>query len=111
MTTLPLSGYRTRTVADWMERLEVHDVLCAPLNRYADLPRDPQIVASRLIVEREHPARRALSHLGHADPVRPDAWRNQDTRARAQRAHRRRADEAGLTPAEIAGLRKSGTIR
>ena len=38
-----------------MARLEAHDVLCAPVNRYADLPRDPQIAASRLIVEQEHP--------------------------------------------------------
>jgi formyl-CoA transferase/CoA:oxalate CoA-transferase len=47
--------FRTRTVADWMARLEARDVLCAPVNRYADLPRDPQIVASRLIAEQEHP--------------------------------------------------------
>ena len=43
--------FATCTVADWMARLEAHDVLCAPVNRYADLPHDPRVIATGLIVE------------------------------------------------------------
>ncbi|MBI5627812.1 MAG: CoA transferase, partial [Candidatus Rokubacteria bacterium] len=44
-----------QTVQEWMARLEAHDVLCAPVNRYADLLDDPQVRASGMIVEQEHP--------------------------------------------------------
>jgi crotonobetainyl-CoA:carnitine CoA-transferase CaiB-like acyl-CoA transferase len=47
--------FRERTVKEWMTRLEAHDVLCAPVNRYADLAEDPQIRALGLIVEQHHP--------------------------------------------------------
>ncbi|MBI1963602.1 MAG: CoA transferase [Candidatus Rokubacteria bacterium] len=43
--------FLTRTVCEWMARLEKHDVLCAPVNRYADLRDDPQVRASRMLVE------------------------------------------------------------
>jgi formyl-CoA transferase/CoA:oxalate CoA-transferase len=103
--------FRTRTVADWMARLEAHDVLCAPVNRYADLPRDPQIVASRLIVEQEHPRAGRFRTLD--TPIRFDRTPGGiRTPAPGLGEH---TDvvlaEAGLTRAEIAGLRKSGTIR
>ena len=103
--------FRTRTVADWMARLEAQDVLCAPVNRYADLPRDPQIVASRLIVEQEHPRAGRFRTLD--TPIRFDRTPGGiRTPAPGLGEH---TDvvlaEAGLTRAEIAGLRKSGTIR
>ncbi|MBI2554852.1 MAG: CoA transferase [Candidatus Rokubacteria bacterium] len=44
-----------QTVQEWMARLEAHNVLCAPVNRYADLLDDPQVRASGMIVEQEHP--------------------------------------------------------
>jgi formyl-CoA transferase/CoA:oxalate CoA-transferase len=47
--------FRERTVVDWMGALEARGVLCAPVNRYADLEADPQIKASEIIVEEEHP--------------------------------------------------------
>ncbi len=47
--------FRERTVAEWMAALEACDVLCAPVNRYSDLERDPQIRASEIIVEEQHP--------------------------------------------------------
>ena len=44
-----------QTVQEWMARLEAYDVLCAPVNRYADLVEDPQVRASGMLVEQEHP--------------------------------------------------------
>jgi crotonobetainyl-CoA:carnitine CoA-transferase CaiB-like acyl-CoA transferase len=47
--------FATRTVAEWMEALERADVLCAPINDYPALVRDPQVLATGMIVEQEHP--------------------------------------------------------
>ena len=55
LTALLADVFRTHTVAEWMARLEARDVLCAPVNRYADLPSDPQVVASGMLVEQDHP--------------------------------------------------------
>jgi crotonobetainyl-CoA:carnitine CoA-transferase CaiB-like acyl-CoA transferase len=98
-------------VADWMARLEAHDVLCAPVNRYADIPRDPQIVASRLIVEQEHPRAGRFRTLD--TPIRFDRTPGGiRTPAPALGEHTDAVlSEAGLTLDDIAGLRKSGTIR
>jgi formyl-CoA transferase/CoA:oxalate CoA-transferase len=103
--------FRRRTVADWMARLEAHDVLCAPVNRYADLPRDPQIAASRLIVEQEHPRAGRFRTLdtpirfertpGEIRTPAPELGEHTDTVL----------EEVGMSVDEIAGLRKSGTIR
>ena len=55
LTDLLAPIFRARTVADWMAALEARGVLCAPVNRYADLEADPQIKASEIIVEEQHP--------------------------------------------------------
>ena len=44
------SVFATRTVAEWMEVLERADVLCAPINDYPALVRDPQVLATGMIV-------------------------------------------------------------
>jgi crotonobetainyl-CoA:carnitine CoA-transferase CaiB-like acyl-CoA transferase len=49
------SIFRERTVRDWMERLEARDVLCAPVNRYADLSTDPAVRASGMLTDEDHP--------------------------------------------------------
>jgi formyl-CoA transferase len=94
-----------------MARLEAHDVLCAPVNRYADIPRDPQIVASRLIVEQEHPRAGRFRTLD--TPIRFDRTPGGiRTPAPALGEHTDAVlAEAGLTPDEVTGLRKSGAIR
>ncbi len=110
LTALLAPVFRTRTVADWMARLEAHDVLCAPVNRYADIPSDPQIAASGLLVEQEHPRAGRFRTLD--TPIRfgrtPGGIR---TPAPGLGEHTDAVlTEAGLTPADLAGLRKSGTI-
>jgi len=102
--------FRTRTVADWMARLEAHDVLCAPVNRYADLPLDPQIAASRLLVEQEHPRAGRFRTLD--TPIRFDRTPGEiRTPAPGLGEHTDTVlSQAGLSPTEIASLRKSGTI-
>jgi crotonobetainyl-CoA:carnitine CoA-transferase CaiB-like acyl-CoA transferase len=110
LTALLAEIFRGRTVAEWMARLEAHDVLCAPVNRYADLPDDPQVMATGLIVEQEHPRAGRFRTLD--TPIRlsqtPGGIR---TPAPALGEHTEAVlGEAGLAPAEIAGLRRAGVV-
>ena len=103
--------FRERTVADWMSALEARGVLCAPVNRYADLESDPQIRASEMIVEEEHP--------------RAGRFRTIDTAVRfAKTPGSRRTGapslgehtddvlgQAGLSAEELTRLRAAGVIR
>ena len=57
-----------KNVAEWMEALERADVLCAPVAGYAQMLAHPQVVASRMIVEQDHP--RAGRCKTIATPVR-----------------------------------------
>jgi len=46
---------RSRTAAEWLERLERAGVPCAPVNSVADAARTPQVAARHMIVEIEDP--------------------------------------------------------
>lgn len=102
--------FRDATVKEWMARLEAHDVLCAPVNRYADLPDDPQVRASGMIVEQEHP--RAGRFRTLATPIRFSATPGTiRTPAPALGEHTEAVlGEAGLSAAEIARLRSLRVI-
>jgi crotonobetainyl-CoA:carnitine CoA-transferase CaiB-like acyl-CoA transferase len=41
--------FATRTSAQWLEQLRAMDILCAPINEYQELVRDPQVVHNELI--------------------------------------------------------------
>ena len=108
--TLLETVFQGRTVADWMARLEARDVLCAPVNRYADLPEDPRVQATGMIVEQDHPRAGRFRTLD--TPIRlgltPGGIR---TPAPALGEHSDAVlAEAGLAPAEIAGLRATGVV-
>ncbi len=45
----------TRSSAEWLQRLEAHDVPCAPVLRRRDVVRHGQVVESGTIVESDHP--------------------------------------------------------
>ena len=60
--------FADRNVAEWMEALEPADVLCAPVAGYAQMIAHPQVVASGMIVEQDHP--RAGRFKTIATPVR-----------------------------------------
>jgi crotonobetainyl-CoA:carnitine CoA-transferase CaiB-like acyl-CoA transferase len=58
--------FRQRTVAAWMARLEAADVLCTPVNGFADLPNDPQVRAAGMLIEEAHPRAGRFTTLGPA---------------------------------------------
>ena len=47
---------RSRTTAEWMARLEAHDVPCAPALKRSEVLSHPQVVAAGTIVEVDHHA-------------------------------------------------------
>jgi len=105
---VPLFG--KRTVGEWMAILEAAGVLCAPVNRYTDLLKDPQVAASGMLVEQEHPRTGRFTTL--ATPARfggtpatirlapPALGEHTDAVLR----------ETGITDAELAGLRERGVL-
>jgi hypothetical protein len=47
---------KTRTTAEWMQRLEAHDVPCAPALSRSEVIAHPQVVAAGTVVEVDHHA-------------------------------------------------------
>ena len=100
----------TRTVEEWMAALSPIDVLCAPVNDYAQLVRHPAVLATGMIVEQEHPRAGRITTM--ANPVKlektPGTIR---TGAPALGEHSRDIlQETGLTSAEIDTLAADGVI-
>jgi crotonobetainyl-CoA:carnitine CoA-transferase CaiB-like acyl-CoA transferase len=110
LTVLLESVFREATVAEWMARLEARDVLCVPVNDYADLPADPAVRATGMLIEEEHPRAGRIRTL--APPIvfsaTPGAIR---TPSPALGEHTSSVlSEAGVTPAELAELRRQKVI-
>ena len=58
--------FRQRTVAQWMTRLEAGDVLCVPVNDFARVGTDPQIAATGMLLDEDHPRAGRFTTLGTA---------------------------------------------
>jgi len=56
---------RSRTAAEWLERLERAGVPCAPVNSVADAACNPQVAARNMIVEMEDPRIGRLAVAGN----------------------------------------------
>jgi crotonobetainyl-CoA:carnitine CoA-transferase CaiB-like acyl-CoA transferase len=99
-----------RTVEEWMAALEPLDVLCAPINDYAQLVRHPAVLATGLIVEQDHPRAGRFTTMATAVKLEktPGTIR---TGAPALGEHSREIlGEAGLAPAELDALAAEGII-
>jgi crotonobetainyl-CoA:carnitine CoA-transferase CaiB-like acyl-CoA transferase len=100
----------TRSSAEWLARLEVEGVPCAPVLTRAQVIRHPQIVDNESVWEMDHP------QAGRLRQARPAARfsRTPATIARgAPRLGEHTASvlaEVGFSEAEIADLRAAGTI-
>jgi len=103
--------FRQRTVKEWMTGLEKHDVLCAPVNRYADLADDPQVRATGMLVPQEHPRAGHLTTLG--TPIRLSRTPGEIREPAPALGEHTDAvlGEAGLAAEEIARLRATGIVR
>lgn len=101
--------FRTRTTAEWLERLRGH-VPCAPVNSIPEALRDEQVLARGMVVSVDHPRFGLLREVGC--PIRVEG-----TTPRLGPASRLGADTerilrewAGLTAEEVDRLRQCGAV-
>jgi len=91
----------TRPCAHWLELLDANDIPCGPINDYARVFADPQVVARGMVVDTDHPTLGRLKTLG--SPLKLSATPPQVGRP-APRLGEHTAEvlrEAGFTDAEI----------
>ena len=100
-----------RPRSHWLAVLEANDIPCGPINDYAQVFADPQVVAREMVVEVEHPTLGHLKTLG--SPIKlsatpPDVGR----RAPLLGEHTDEVlAEAGFGENEIAALRRAGAAQ
>jgi crotonobetainyl-CoA:carnitine CoA-transferase CaiB-like acyl-CoA transferase len=101
---------KTKSTAEWLERLRANEVPCAPVLSREEVLRDAQVVANQLIVESAHP------HAGPMRQPRPAA-RFERTPASLSRFAPLLGEhtdevlaEAGVAAAELSALRAQGVI-
>ena len=100
----------TQPRAHWLSLLEANDIPCGPINDYAQVFADPQVLAREMVVETEHPTLGHLRTLG--SPIKMSAT-PPDVSRRAPQLGEHTHDvltDAGFSDAEIAGLRAIGAI-
>ncbi|MEE8435846.1 MAG: CoA transferase, partial [bacterium] len=105
---LTQSVLREKTTAEWLTLLEQHDVPCAPALTRAEVIGHPQVVASGILVESEHPvagrlrqARSAARFEGTPNPKPRGAPRLGEHTAEILTA-------LGYSPERIEALREEG---
>ena len=62
--------FRTRTVGEWLDRLQREGVPAAPINRLDQVLGDPQVLLREMVVTMDHPVHGPLPTLG--TPVKVD---------------------------------------
>ena len=95
----------------WLARLDAEQIPCGPINDYAQVFSDPQVLAREMIVEVDHPTLGPLKTLG--SPMKLSAT-PPDVRRRAPRLGEHTGSvlrEAGFSDAEIAHLSARGCVR
>jgi crotonobetainyl-CoA:carnitine CoA-transferase CaiB-like acyl-CoA transferase len=100
----------TKPRAHWLTLFEANDIPCGPINDYAQVFADPQILAREMVVETNHPTLGHMRTLG--SPIKMSASPPHVSRRAPQLGEHTNEvlAEAGLSSAEIASLRASGAI-
>jgi len=100
---------KTRTTEEWLERLEAEQVPCAPVLTRDQVIAHPQIKASGILLESDHPVAgrlrqtRTAARFSAPTVVRHGA-------PRLGQHSREVLAELGLSADEIAGLRRQGVV-
>ena len=100
----------TQPRAHWLALLEANDIPCGPINDYAQVFADPQVLAREMVVETDHPTLGHLRTLG--SPIKLSATPADVSRRAPQLGEHTDEvlSEAGYSGAEIAALRAGGAI-
>jgi crotonobetainyl-CoA:carnitine CoA-transferase CaiB-like acyl-CoA transferase len=94
----------------WLALLEAHDIPCGPINDYAQVFADPQVLAREMVVHTDHPTLGRIRTLG--SPIKLSATPANPAR-RAPRLGEHTDEvlaEAGFSSSEIAALRGTAAI-
>jgi formyl-CoA transferase len=97
--------------AHWLALLEANDIPCGPINDYAQVFADPQVVAREMVVETEHPTLGRLKTLG--SPIKMSAT-PPDVSRRAPLLGEHTDEvlaEAGFSSREITALHQAGAVK
>ncbi|MEX2326297.1 MAG: CoA transferase, partial [Pseudomonadales bacterium] len=100
-----------RSAEDWLTRLEAAGVPCAPVLKRKDMIRHPQVLASELIIETDHP------HAGRLRQTRPAARFSKTVPEMRRGApkygehNRELFKEIGLSEDQQSRLRDKGVIK
>ncbi|MGH9140911.1 MAG: CoA transferase, partial [Vicinamibacterales bacterium] len=100
----------TKPRAHWLALLEANDIPCGPINDYAQVFADPQVLAREMVVETDHPTLGHLRTLG--SPIKMSATPPEVSRRAPQLGEHTDEvlTEAGLSATEIAALRAASAI-
>jgi crotonobetainyl-CoA:carnitine CoA-transferase CaiB-like acyl-CoA transferase len=102
--------FLAKTTADWIAVLEAHDMICGPVNDYADLRRDPQALENEYLVTVDHPLNGPTQVVGFP-------WKFSETPASVAPAAPELGQHTeeillslGYTWEQIAALRDAGAV-
>jgi formyl-CoA transferase len=94
----------------WLQAFDAADIPCGPINDYAQVFADPQVVAREMVLETDHPVLGRLRTLG--SPIKLSAT-PADARRRAPLLGEHTdqiLEEVGLSVEEIRELRRTGAV-
>jgi len=101
----------TQSCAHWLALLDAHDVPCGPINDYASVFADPQVLARGMTVDIDHPTLGHIRSLG--SPIKMSATPPDATRGGPLLGEHtdQVLMEAGYDAAAIAELRTQSAVR
>ncbi len=103
-------AFATKTRDEWIALLREKDVLCGPVQKYDDIPKDPQVIANELLVDLEHPEAGPVTQVGLPVRLSETPGKARST-APAFGAHTEEVlQDLGISWERIAELRDRGII-
>jgi len=100
----------TRATAEWLRRLEAHDVPCAPALTRTEVLQHPQVQASGMIVQTDHHSAGRLQQARHAARFEATPASIRLGAPRLGEHTEELLAELGLARSDIDGLRSAGVI-
>jgi crotonobetainyl-CoA:carnitine CoA-transferase CaiB-like acyl-CoA transferase len=100
----------TQPRSHWLALLDVNGIPCGPINNYAQVFQDPQVIAREMVVDIEHPTFGSMKALG--SPIKMSAT-PPEVRRRAPllgEQTREVLSEAGYSDDEIKSLFQDGVV-
>lgn len=101
----------TRDSLYWLPAFRKHDLIFAPVNRFSDLPSDPQVTLNNYIVETDHPSLGKAKMVGFPYQFSRTPARVRNTAPEfGQHTEEVLLDVGGYNWEEIASFREQGVL-